>query len=120
MSETETKIFLNNMNTWLSKYTIERFRNDKDSHFMGTCNSGDCKLPANFIPRIIKIDSKSHYENEIFGNDVYIFNLDDTDYSDIEYIIKGLKTLKHKTVKTLIIISSIMTWARSNPKIKVL
>lgn len=107
------------MNTWFSKYVIEKFRTEQINHFMGTCNTSEYKLPANFLPKIIKINSNDNYENEIFKNDIFIFNLDDTEYKDVEYVIKGLKTLKHSSIKTLIIISNIMTWARTNPKIKV-
>jgi hypothetical protein len=117
------KIFLNNMNTWFSNFIIESLRTDNktvptSNDFMGICSASDYKLPNNFLPKIIKIDSTYHYDHEVFSNDVFIFNLEDTKFEHIEYIIKGLKTLKHQTEKTLILISSIMTWARTSPKVK--
>lgn len=121
----ERKIFLNNMNSWFSNFVIEDLRTEfeKDpkitkNEFMGTVNNSNMKLPHLFKPNIIKIDYNFHYEHEVFKNDVFIYNLEDSDYNEIEYIIKGLKNLKHSTEKSLIIISSIMTWARTNPKIK--
>jgi hypothetical protein len=44
--------------------------------------------------------------------------LDDSKYSDIEYIIKGLKSREHQEEKHLILVSNIMTWAKTSPKIK--
>jgi len=120
----ERKIFLNNMNSWFSNFIIEALRTETiqdpkvvKNDFMGTLNKSKTKLPYLFQPKEIKIDYNFHYEHEIFTNDVFIYNLQDSDYNEIEYIIKGLKTLKHQTEKTLIIVTSIMTWARTPPKI---
>jgi hypothetical protein len=120
----ERKIFLNNMNSWFSNFIIEDLRTETiqdpkvvKNEFMGTLNKSKTKLPYLFQPKEIKIDYNFHYEHEIFTNDVFIYNLQDSDYNEIEYIIKGLKTLKHQTEKVLIIVSSIMTWARTPPKI---
>jgi hypothetical protein len=122
----ERKIFLNNMNSWFSNFVIESLRTESvtdpkitKNEFMGTRNNSNMKLPHLFEPKEIKIDYNFHYEHEIFNNDVFIYDLNDADYNEIEYIIKGLKTLKYPQEKTLIIISNIMTWARTNPKIKV-
>jgi hypothetical protein len=119
----ERKIFLNNMNSWFSNFIIEALRTETiqdpkvvKNDFMGTLNKSKTKLPYLFQPKEIKIDYNFHYEHEIFTNDVFIYNLQDSDYNEIEYIIKGLKTLKHQTEKTLIIVTSIMTWARTPPK----
>ena len=120
----ERKIFLNNMNSWFSNFIIEELRTETiqdpkviKNEFMGTLNKSKTKLPYLFQPKEIKIDYNFHYEHEIFTNDVLIYNLQDSDYNEIEYIIKGLKTLKHQTEKVLIIVTSIMTWARTPPKI---
>ena len=121
----ERKIFLNNMNSWFSNFVIESLRTESildqkvtKNEFMGTKNSSNIKLPHLFEPQEIKIDYNFHYEHEVFKNDVFIYNLEDSDYNEIEYIIKGLKTLQHISQKTLIIISSIMTWARTPAKVK--
>jgi adenylate kinase len=121
----ERKIFLNNMNSWFSNFVIEALRTETvtdpkvtKNEFMGTRNMSKMKLPHLFKPTEIKIDYNYHYEHEIFSNDVFIYNLEESDYKEIEYIIKGLKTLKHNTEKILIIISSIMTWARTPAKLK--
>jgi adenylate kinase len=121
----ERKIFLNNMNSWFSNFVIEALRTETvtdpkitKNEFMGTRNNSKMKLPHLFKPTEIKIDYNFHYEHEIFSNDVFIYNMEDSDYKEIEYITKGLKTLKHNSEKILIIISSIMTWARTPQKVK--
>jgi len=125
IAQKERKIFLNNMNSWFSNSVIESLRTESvqdpkviKNEFMGTLNNSKMKLPYLFQPKEIKIDYNYHYEHEIFTNDVFIYDMQDSDYNEIEYIIKGLKTLKHSSEKILIIITSIMTWARSPPKIK--
>ena len=113
------------MNSWFSNFVIEALRTESvqdpkvvKNEFMGTLNNSKMKLPYLFQPKEIKIDYNFHYEHEIFSNDVFIYDLQDSDYKEVEYIIKGLKTLKHTSEKTLVIITSIMTWARTPPKIK--
>ena len=125
VTQKERKIFLNNMNSWFSNFVIEALRTESiqdpkviKNEFMGTLNTSKMKLPYLFQPKEIKIDYNFHYEHEIFTNDVFIYDLQDSDYKEIEYIVKGLKTLKHTSEKTLIIITSILTWARTPPKIK--
>ena len=118
------KIFINHMNSWFSNFVIEELRTESvtdpkivKNEFMGTRNNKQMKLPYLFNPTEIKIDYNPHFEQEIFRNDVYIFNLEEADLNEVEYVIKGLKSLKHQTEKTLIIITSIMTWARTPHKI---
>lgn len=125
IQQKERKIFLNHMNSWFSNFVIEALRTESiqdpkiiKNEFMGTLNNSKMKLPYLFQPKEIKIDYNFHYEHEVFSNDIFIYDLQDSDYKEVEYLIKGLKTLKHQSEKILIIITSIMTWARSSPKIK--
>ena len=121
----DRKIFLNNMNSWISKFIIEQLRTDlkKDplqkNYFMGTISKHNPpELPYLFYPKIITIDNSAPYEGSLFENDVYMFDMNGGDFNEIEHIIKGLKTLKHTEKKYLIIISNIMTWERSPLKYK--
>ena len=121
----DRKIFLNNMNSWLSKFIIDKLRTDtqieplQKNFFMGTVNPMQApELPYLFYPDLIKIDRTAPFEGKLFSNDVYIYDLNDQDYNEIEYIIKGLKTLKHEEKKYLIIISNILSWERTPPKYK--
>ena len=120
----ERKFFLNNMNSWLSNFIIEAFRsdglNESKTHknvFMGTVNNNSYQnLPYLFKPEIVNVEINFNYESKIFDNHIFIYDLHDMDYNEIEYIIKGLRNLKYNNQKILILISSPMTWARTLPK----
>ena len=94
------KVFLNDMNSWFSRFIIENMRSDlkKDLlinySFMGTVQSNERRLPDLFTPEIIKMDYNDHYKAKLFENDIFIFNMHDANFNDIDYIIKGLKAKK--------------------------
>lgn len=120
----ERKIFINNMNSFLSKQIIEVLRTDLNDHkdarhdFMGTVAKTSEKLTENFFPKITEIDYDGTYNHEVFDNDVFIFDLNDSFHGDADYLIKGLKTNKQETEKTLILISNIMVWGRTPANLK--
>ena len=115
----ERKIFLNCMNSWFSNFVIEEFRTDYipdakiKNVFMGTIDLTGRPLPALFEPRIINVEIGFNYNQEIFQNDIFIYNLDDSNLSEVEFIIRGLQTIKYDNEKILILISNVMTWAKS-------
>ena len=122
----EKKIFLNNMNSWFSNLLIETLRTESNldpkvtkNTFMGTLNSSGATLPYLFKPEIVNVDINYHYESKIFTNDIYILDLND-DYNSLEFIIKGLRNLRHDDEKILVIISSCLTWDKTMPKLKVI
>ena len=118
------KFFLNNLNSWLSNFIIEEFRTDHlqnsrfKNEFMGTLNPMPYPLPRLFKPTITKIDPNGKYNQEVFTNDVFIYSLENGNLNEAEFLIKGLKALKYEEEKTLIIISSIMTWRDTPLKLK--
>ena len=122
------RIFLNNLDRWFSNFIIETFRTDHlpeskiKVEFMGTTNSYedelDERMPLYFKPKIIKFDFNPSYQSEIFKNDIIIYNLNDGDINELEYIIRGLKKINIETRKILIIISNIMTWGKTPVKYK--
>ncbi len=111
------------MNSWFSNFIIEEFRTDfiPDSKikntFMGTVDvSGHQPLPRLFEPKEITIDINSSYNQEVFDNDILIYNLDDSNLSEVEFVIRGLKNIKYDSEKILILISNVMTWAKTPVK----
>ena len=119
------KIFLNSMDSWFSNFLIETFRTDHlpdskfQTEFMGTINDKiKNRLPKYFKPNIYTFDYNTSYQTDIFSNDVIIYNLNTGCTKEINYIIRGLKTLKLDSEKILIIISNIMTWSKTSDKIK--
>ena len=115
----ERRIFLYNMNSFIPFNLIDKLRKNEKNIFSGTVSNSN-NLPKNFKPKIIKIDPQNSYSNnELFSNNYFICSLDDSKYSDIEYIIKGLKSKQHEEDKYLILISNIMTWSRTKQKVKI-
>ena len=119
----ERKIFLNCMNSWFSNFFIEEFRTDYipdvkiRNNFMGTIDLTGHPLPALFEPKIINVEIGFNYNQEIFQNDIFIYNLDDSNLSEVDFIIRGLQTIKYENEKILILISNVMTWAKTPIKI---
>ena len=115
----ERKIFLNSLNSWFSNFVIEEFRTDYipdakiKNVFMGTVDLTDRPLPSLFEPKIINVEIGFNYNQEIFQNDIFIYNLDDSNLSEVEFVIRGLQTIKYENEKILILISNVMTWAKS-------
>ena len=118
-SSKERKIFLNCMNSWFSNFFIEEFRTDyiQDAKikntFMGTLDLSGRPLPTLFEPKIINVEIGFNYNQEIFQNDIFIYNLDDSNLSEVEFVIRGLQTIKYEHEKILILVSNIMTWAKT-------
>ena len=123
-SPKERKIFLSNLNTWFSNFFIEEFRTDYlpdakiRNTIMGTINSTGHPIPKLFEPLETQIEIGYNYNQEVFQNDYFIYNIDDANLAEIDFIIRGLNDLKYDNEKTLILISNIMTWAKTPLKIK--
>ena len=73
-------------------------------------------IPLYFEPKIISFDFNTAFNNEIFQNDIIIYNLNNGSLKEAEYIIKGLNTLKIDNEKIVIFISNIFTWANTKTK----
>ena len=120
----ERHFFLNNMNSWLSNFIIEEFRTDHlpdakvKNIFMGTTNTSYQPLPRYFHPHETSIQTDYNYSQEVFTNEIFIFNLDDSNLDEVDFVINGLKTLKYDTEKTLVLISNILTWGKTPQKVK--
>ena len=119
------KIFLNAMDSWFSNFVIETFRTDHmpesklQAEFMGTINDEEnAHLPLHFTPQIYNFDYNPAYKSELFSNDIFIYDLNTGNLKEIEYLLKGLKTLRLESEKIIILISNIMTWAKTPNKIK--
>ena len=120
---TERKLFINNMNSWFSNFIIEEFRTDYlpesklQTNIMGTIDPEGGPLPKLFEPKETTIEVGYNYSQEIFDNDILIFNLDDSSLPEVEFVMRGLQNIKIENEKILIIVSNIMTWAETPLKI---
>ena len=102
----QRKIFLNCMNSWFSTIIIEEFRTDylpnenPQNVFMGTIDINEHPLPRLFESTEITVQPDANYNNQkVFENDIIIYNLDDANLSEVEFIIRGLKNLKYEKKK---------------------
>ena len=123
--EKNYKLFINNLDSWFSNFLIETFRTDHLPEFKnkyeisGNISNWKNDLPLYFTPsKIIDIDYDLSYNSDLFKNDIYIYNLNTGNINEIKYIINGLKENKFDNEKTFILISNIMTWAKTPVKIK--
>ena len=55
----------------------------------------------------------------IMDSDVIVYDLMTNQFEEVDYVIKTLKTSQLENQKTLILLSSVMTWVNTPPKIKV-
>jgi hypothetical protein len=59
------------------------------------------------------------FRESILQSDVIIYDLATNQFEEVDYVIKTLKTSKLTKEKTLVILSSVMTWVNTPPKVKV-
>ena len=71
------------------------------------------QLPKLFEPSYNSIELGYDYSQEVFDNDIFIFNLDDSYLPEVEFIIRGLENGEYEKEKIIILISNIMTWGET-------
>lgn len=71
------------------------------------------------VSKVVKMSRTRDFRNCILDSDVIIYDLMTNDFEEVDYVIKTLKTSKLEKQKTLIIISSVMTWVNTPPKLEV-
>ena len=119
----EQKIFVNNLNSWFSNFIIEEFRTDyipdskTQTKITGTMEPSGGSLPKLFEPSYTTIELGYDYSQEVFDNDIFIFNLDDSYLPEVEFVIRGLENGEFDKEKILIIVSNVMTWGETPLKI---
>ena len=119
----EQKIFINNLNSWFSNFLIEEFRTDylpenkMQTIITGTTDPSSGPLPKLFEPLYTTIELGYDYSQEVFNNDIFIFNLDDAYLPEVEFVIRGLQNIEIEKEKILILVSNVMTWGETPLKI---
>jgi adenylate kinase len=65
------------------------------------------------------MERTQEFRKQILAADVIIYDLLSNKYEEVDYVIKTLKTAElGETQKTLILLSSVMTWVNTPPKFK--
>jgi hypothetical protein len=62
------------------------------------------------------MERSREFRESILDSDVIIYDLLTNKFEEVDYVIKTLKTSKLTSQKTLIILSSVMTWVNTPPK----
>lgn len=65
------------------------------------------------------MERSREFRESILEADVIVYDLNTNEFEEVDYVIKTLKTSKLTKEKTLIILSSVMTWVNTPPKTKV-
>ncbi len=63
----------------------------------------------------MKIERSREFRDSILESDVIIYDLMTADFQEVDYVIKTLKTSKLQNKKSLIILSSVLTWYNTLP-----
>ena len=119
----DQKIFINNLNSWFSNFLIEEFRTDYlpenkiQTIISGTSDPSGGPLPKLFEPNYTTIELGYDYSQDVFNNDIFIFNLDDAYLPEVEFVIRGLQNIEIEKEKILILVSNVMTWGETPLKI---
>ena len=64
------------------------------------------------------MDRTKEFRESILHSDIIIYDLMTANYEEVDYVIKTLKTSNLEQEKTLILLSSVMTWVNTPPKEK--
>ena len=65
------------------------------------------------------MERTKEFRERILNSDVIVYDLMTNQYEEVDYVIKALKTSNLTEEKTLILLSSVMTWVNTPAKIKV-
>lgn len=68
--------------------------------------------------KVVNKEKTRSFRKYILDCDVIIYDLMTNDYDEVDYVIKTLKTSELTEHKTLILISSVMSWVNTPPKFK--
>ena len=124
--------FIAHINSYTGKTLYEQLKNAdkvKEAYaahtFQGTIQSGtnhiyiqSTEKPVG-VEKVVKMERSREFRDSILESDVIIYDLNTNEFEEVDYVIKTLKTSKLTKEKTLIILSSVMTWVNTPPKVKV-
>lgn len=117
------KIFINNINSYIGKTLHSELRNEADVKeefaihtFKGTFWEQNTKETPEGVSSIHSFSRTKDFREVILASDVIIYDLMNTDYEEVDFVIKTLQTSEIYEEKQLILLSSVMTWVNTPPK----
>ena len=124
------KFFLAHMNTYTGKALLKELRNEhlvKEEYaahsFVGTFQDEYDenqrllkKVKPEGVNELVSMDRTKEFRDTILQSDVIVYDLLTNQFEEVDYVIKTLKTSELTNEKTLILLSSVMTWVNTPPK----
>ena len=77
---------------------------------------GGFEEPPEGIETFVDFERSADFRQKLLENDVIIYDLMSNSFEEVDYVIKTLKTSDYAEEKTLVLLSSVMTWANTPPK----
>lgn len=128
--------FVSHLNSYTGRALLRELKNDhliREPHalntFVGTLLDHGAQAGAQRLDTIadlpksldvVSMERTADFRKSILGSDVIIYDLLTNNYEEVDYVIKTLKTAElGDSHKTLILLSSVMTWVNTPPKFKV-
>jgi hypothetical protein len=128
--------FVSHLNSYTGRALLRELKNDqliREPHalntFVGTllaegAQGGAQKFETlSDLPKsveLVSMERTAEFRKSILASDVIIYDLITNNYEEVDYVIKTLKTADlGDSQKTLILLSSVMTWVNTPPKYKV-
>jgi hypothetical protein len=123
------KFFLAHLNSYAGRTLLKELRNEhlvKEAYaahtFSGTLfkeeedGSGSKEQPPDGVQRLYSMERTKEFRDVILESDVIVYDLLTNKFEEVDYVIKTLKTSELAEDKTLILLSSVMTWVNTPPK----
>lgn len=92
--------------------------------FVGTVRKGEVNIhadggyqePPQGISKFVEFERTQEFRQTLLDCDVIIYDLMSNAFEEVDYVIKTLKTSPLAEQKTLVLLSSVMTWVNTPPK----
>ena len=78
---------------------------------------GGFEEPPEGIETFVDFERSADFRQKLLENDVIIYDLMSNSFEEVDYVIKTLKTSDYAEEKTLVLLSSVMTWVNTPPKL---
>ena len=123
------RFFISHLNSYTGKALLKELRNEKEvreayaAHiFNGTLKTDEPDfaslkgLNPEGVSKVCSMERTKEFRENILSSDIIVYDLMTTSYDEVDYVIKTLKTSNLDNEKTLILLSSVMTWVNTPPK----
>ena len=78
--------------------------------------SGTKSVAPSGVSKLVSMERTKEFRETILESDVIVYDLLTNKFEEVDYVIKTLKTSELAKEKTLILLSSVMTWVNTPPK----